>query len=45
MCSCDWQKQQYFSQMHCASGLSHCEQTVVNVIIPPPKPQSAFTLE
>lgn len=27
---CDWQKQQYFSQVHCVSGLSHCEHTVVN---------------
>lgn len=26
---CDWQKQQYFSQVHCVSGLSHCEHTVV----------------
>ena len=30
MC-CDWQKQQNFSQAHCASGLSHCEHSVITV--------------
>src|ERR1700678_514002 len=29
---CDWQKQQNFSQVHCDSGLSHCEQTVSTVV-------------
>src|SRR5277367_3995086 len=28
---CDWQKQQNFSQVHCDSGLSHCEQSVSTV--------------
>jgi hypothetical protein len=32
----DWQKQQYFSQVHCGSGLSHCLQSVVTVNVLPP---------
>src|SRR5579862_2075004 len=36
MCSCDWQKQQYFSQEHLRSGLSHWEQRVITL--------EAFTL-
>jgi hypothetical protein len=35
MCSCDWQKEQYFSQVHCVSTLSHCLQTVVTVDVLP----------
>jgi len=31
MLCCDWQKQQNFSQVHCDSGLSHCEQRTVKV--------------
>jgi len=29
MLSCDWQKQQYFEQVHFDSVRSHCEQTVI----------------
>jgi hypothetical protein len=32
MLYCDWQKQQNFSQVHCVSGLSHCEQRTVTVL-------------
>jgi hypothetical protein len=36
MLCCDWQKQQNFSQVHCVSGLSHCEQTTVTELQSPP---------
>jgi hypothetical protein len=29
---CDWQKQQYFSQVHWRSGLSHCEHRVITAV-------------
>jgi len=29
----DWQKQQYFSQVHSVSGLSHSEQRVITSLL------------
>jgi hypothetical protein len=35
MSCCDWQKQQYFSQVHSFSGLSHCEHRVITAAFLP----------
>src|SRR6185312_5523971 len=44
MCSCNWQKQQYFEHVHCVSVLSHCEQSVATTPIPRDAPSSRYML-